>query len=119
MANTPRRITHRARALRRSETPAEERLWSRLRNRRLVGFKFVRQEPVGPFVVDFVCREAMLAIEVDGATHSTDAEVSNDKRREEHLTNLGYRVARFTNDEVYHQLEGVLETILSRLERQS
>jgi len=84
----------------------------------LAGLKFVRQEPVGPYIVDFVCREAMLALEVDGATHSTEVEVSKDRRREQYLLRLGYRLARFTNDEVYQRLDGVLDTILSRSERQ-
>jgi len=90
-----------------------------LRNRRLSGLKFVRQEPVGPFVVDFICREAMLAIEVDGATHSTEVEVSNDKRREAFLTQQGFRLLRIGNDDVYKHLDGVLETIIARIENRS
>jgi very-short-patch-repair endonuclease len=109
--------TRRARGLRREQTAAEARLWSRLRNRRLAGFKFVRQEPIGPYFADFVCREALLVVEVDGATHSTDEELSYDARRTRFLETRGYAVLRVLNTEVYAQLDGVLETILAALQR--
>jgi very-short-patch-repair endonuclease len=92
-------------------------LWRRLRNRLLGGFKFVRQEPIGPYFADFVCREEKLVVEVDGATHSTDDERRQDQTREQFLHDQGYRVARFGNDEVYRNIEGVLDTILAALER--
>jgi very-short-patch-repair endonuclease len=85
----------------------------------LASLKFVRQDPVGPYIVDLVCREAMQAIEIDGATHSTEAEVANDRRREAYLISQGLHVLRFTNDEVYRQLDSVLETIVSHIERRS
>jgi very-short-patch-repair endonuclease len=103
----------RARGLPRGQTEAERQLWRRLRNRGLGGFKFVRQEPIGPYFADFVCREEMLVDEVDGATHSTDEELAYDERRASHLSLMGYRVARVTNDEVYRNLDGVLDTILA------
>jgi very-short-patch-repair endonuclease len=107
----------RARELRQDQTEAERRLWRRLRNRALGGFKFARQEPIGPHFADFVCREEKLVIEIDGATHSTDDERCGDAAREQVLHDRGYRVARFGNDEVYRNIEGVLETILAALER--
>jgi very-short-patch-repair endonuclease len=73
--------TRRARSLRRTQTPAEARLWSKLRNRGLAGHKFVRQEPVGPYFADFLCRERALIVEVDGAAHSTSEELTQDARR--------------------------------------
>ena len=73
--------TRRARGLRRAQTPTEARLWSELRNRGLAGHKFVRQEPIGPYFADFLCRERALIVEVDGATHSTDEELAHDTRR--------------------------------------
>ena len=73
----------RARHLRKDQTEAERRLWRRLRNRLLGGFKFVRQEPIGPYFADFVCREENLIVEVDGATHSTDGERRHDGKREQ------------------------------------
>src|SRR5438477_1045618 len=78
MSFTPRRQTRRARSLRRADIPAEARLWSNLRGRRLQSFKFVRPEPIGPYIVDFLCREARLIVEVDGATHSEDREIAYD-----------------------------------------
>jgi very-short-patch-repair endonuclease len=116
MAFTPHRQLRNARALRRDETSAEALLWSRLRARRLNGFKFVRQAPVGPFIVDFLCREARLVVEVDGATHSEDREVAYDRRREAALAADGHCVVRVQNDDVYRRLDAVLETILAALE---
>ena len=90
-------------------------MWDKLRGRRLAGFKFVRQESIGPFYADFVCREEKLIVEVDGATHSTPEEVACDARRESFLRNFGYRILRVTNDDVFNNLDGVCETILAVL----
>jgi very-short-patch-repair endonuclease len=109
----------RARELRQNQSEAERRLWRRLRSRLLGGFKFVRQEPIGPYFVDFVCREEKLVVEIDGATHSTDDERFRDAKREEFLRERGYRIARFGNDEVYSNIEGVFDTILAALKRRS
>ena len=106
-----------ARALRRETTSAESRLWAELRNRQFKGFKFVRQEPIGLFIADFVCREARLVVEVDGATHSTVEEKRRDRRRTVLLQQVGYRVIRVQNDDVYHAMEGVLRTIAEALQR--
>jgi very-short-patch-repair endonuclease len=100
--------------MRKAETPAEKRLWSRLRSRRLSGLKFVRQEPVGTFIVDFVCNDLMLAIEVDGATHSTEERITSDQRRTKYLNRAGFGVLRFSNEDVYRRLENILETIIAR-----
>jgi very-short-patch-repair endonuclease len=108
--------TSRARALRSAATTAEARLWHGLRNRKLNGFKFVRQEPIGPYFADFCCREASLVVEVDGATHGETGEIAKDRLRTECLISRGYRVIRVQNVEVYENLDGVLETILAALE---
>ncbi|MFT3988813.1 endonuclease domain-containing protein [Aestuariivirga sp.] len=100
-----------ARKLRQAESPAEKRLWEQLRGRRLGGFKFVRRQPLDPFIVDFVCRENGLVIEVDGETHSTAAEVNYDAARTQKLGQLGYRVMRFGNEEVLHGMDEVLTLI--------
>ena|SRR5438105_5479430 len=104
-----------ARKLRRDPTNAESKLWAELRNRQLGNFKFVRQEPIGAYVADFVCREKRLVIEVDGATHSTDEEIRHDAARTAFLERLGYRVIRFQNDDVYNAMDGVVQTILMAL----
>ena len=108
--------TERARALRREPTDAEKRLWGKLRNGQLAGFKFVRQEPIRPYFADFACREPKIVIEIDGATHATDQEMAYDRRRETYLREQGYEVLRFHNIEIYENLDGVLETILAALE---
>ncbi|MBV8649918.1 MAG: DUF559 domain-containing protein [Alphaproteobacteria bacterium] len=106
------KTTGRARALRRNSTDAEGKLWLHLRGRQLGGCKFVRQEPIGRYYADFVCRELRLIIEVDGGQH---AENRYDDKRDTHLTALGYRVLRFWNTDVLTNVEGVLETILKEL----
>lgn len=115
MRGANRRSIPVARKLRRLTTSAESRLWAELRNRQLDNFKFVRQEPVGDYIGDFVCREARLIVEVDGATHSTEEEVRKDATRTASLVALGYNVIRVQNDDVYNAMEGVLDTILAAL----
>jgi len=107
--------TFRARELRGNATPAEKLLWKRMSNRQIGGYKFVRQEPIGRYFVDFVCREKHLVIEIDGATHSTESERAYDAQRTDFLQTQGYSVLRFLNDEVFKNIEGVLETILNAL----
>jgi very-short-patch-repair endonuclease len=97
---------------------AERRLWEAIRNRRLAGLKFVRQLPVGPYVADFACRERKLILEVDGATHGTESELRYDEKRTAFLQAEGFRVIRCWNDDVFTNLEGVLEGILLQLEEQ-
>jgi len=105
-ANSAR--TSRSRRLRRDQTDAERRLWYRLRSRQIEGAKFVRQDPIGPYVVDFVCRERRLIIEVDGGQHATDP---RDAKRDAWLRERGYRVMRFWNNDVLGNTDGVLEAI--------
>ncbi|MEZ5788134.1 MAG: DUF559 domain-containing protein [Xanthobacteraceae bacterium] len=102
----------RARRLRRNSTNAETRLWNRLRSRAVNGYKIVRQEPIGPYVVDFICRERRLVIEVDGGQHATD---KRDAARDAWLKQHSYRVVRFWNNEVLENIDGVLETIAAAL----
>src|SRR5437868_14241040 len=83
-----------AKHLRRRMTNAEIILWSRLRHDAVLGRRFRRQHPVGPYVADFACVPAGLIVEVDGGTHSTDAEIKHDARREKYLRARGWRVFR-------------------------
>ncbi|MAX01011.1 MAG: hypothetical protein CMN72_15525 [Sphingomonas sp.] len=103
----------RARRLRRDATPAEQHLWAELRGSRLSGYKFRRQQRLGPYIADFVCHSRRLVVEIDGDTHAHTQEYDN--RRTEFLTREGYRVVRFTNSEVLKNREGVLTDILIRL----
>src|SRR5579872_2153539 len=111
----PNRLTPLARSLRRNATSAERRLWQGLRRRQIAGLRFRRQVILGGFVADFACFDARMIIEVDGATHGTDQEIARDAARSAALAAQGYDVLRFTNDEVFHNLDGVLETIQMRL----
>jgi very-short-patch-repair endonuclease len=101
------------RGLRRQATEAETKLWFALRDRRLGGFKFVRQEAIGSYIVDFVCREKRLIVEVDGGQHS---ENRRDLTRDCALAADGYHVLRFWNSDVLGNRDGVLSVILAKLE---
>ena len=105
----------RARTLRRESTPAESKLWQHLRNRQLANFKFARQEPIGPYIADFVCRAKKLVIEIDGVTHETPEELAHDAARTAFLVREGYRVIRFANEDIFGDLSPVLETIIRHL----
>jgi very-short-patch-repair endonuclease len=100
--------TERARSLRQNSTDAERKLWHRLRSRQILGLKFVRQDPIGPYVVDFICREQRLIVEVDGSQH---ADSKRDAVRDHWLAEHRYRILRFWNNDVLNNIEGVLETI--------
>ena len=101
-----------ARRLRRESTSAELRLWNRLRSRAIDGHKFVRQQPIGRYVVDFICRERRLVIELDGGQH---ADNPRDLIRDQWLCEHNYRVLRFWNNDVMSNMDGVLETIAEAL----
>jgi very-short-patch-repair endonuclease len=105
-----------ARQLRRKQTDVERRLWSRLRDRRLAGWKFRRQMPIGSHIVDFCCPDAWLVVELDGGQHSHPGAISHDERRTAALEASGYFVARFWNREVVANLDGVCETVLNLLQ---
>jgi very-short-patch-repair endonuclease len=111
----PKRLIPVARKLRRNATSAERRLWQGLRRQQVAGFRFRRQVVLGDFIADFACFDARMVVEVDGATHSTDAEIAGDVARSAALTAFGFAVLRFTNDDVFRNLDGVLETIRMRL----
>ena len=103
----------RARSLRSNPTEAERKLWHVLRQKQLDGHRFRRQHPIGPFVVDFVCLEEKLVIEVDGGQHA--AQRDEDFKRTEWLAERGYRVIRFWNNEVLSNIGGVFERIRQAL----
>ena len=112
---TPKRTVQTARNLRQAMTPAEEQLWQHLRDRRLDGWHFRRQHPVGRFIVDFFCARAGLVVEVDGPIHLQQQ--AYDRERTALLEEeRGYRVIRFTNDEVMNDTAGVLQRIREALQ---
>jgi very-short-patch-repair endonuclease len=107
-------MKERVRDLRRNMTNAENRMWYYLRNRRLGGYKFVREHVIGQYIADFVCREKKLVIEIDGGQHM-DA-VEYDAVRTKDLETRGYRVLRIWNHEVFKNIQGVMDSILNLLE---
>jgi very-short-patch-repair endonuclease len=102
--------TPRARQLRKAGTIPERLLWARLRNGQLLGLKFRRQEPVGPYFVDFVCLASMLAIEIDGDSHIGRADY--DRERATEIEAAGFRILRVGNDDVVQDIDSVLTGII-------
>jgi very-short-patch-repair endonuclease len=98
--------------MRADSTKAENMLWQAIRNKQLEGFRFKRQVPIENYIVDFVCFEARLIIEVDGSQH---AESERDKVRDLALSSAGFRILRFWNDEVTHNLDGACRNVLIEL----
>jgi very-short-patch-repair endonuclease len=103
--------------LRNHSTDAERILWSRLKGRQLLGYQFRRQHGIGVFIVDFYCPESKLAIKIDGATHWTEAEREYDRRRQEYIELYRIDFLRFTNSDVYKNLDGVLTAIAGAMKK--
>ena len=112
MTGYTRETLAKAHRLRREMTDAERRLWSMLRNRQLAGAKFRRQQPIGPFIADFVCQDRRLIVEADGGQH---AENTTDARRTAFLKAKGYRVLRFWNNDILNNSDGVAQVIADAL----
>ena len=104
-----------ARRFRQDPSMEERRLWERLRGRKLEGAKFRRQGRIGPYIVDFVCLEARLVVEIDGPLHEREDRKQKDALRQRWLEQEGYRVLRFTTMESYHDIERVLNAIAAAL----
>ena len=104
-----------ARKLRREQTEVERKLWWALRNRQFAGFKFRRQQPIGPYIADFACFEAGLVIELDGAQHVSRQNEAYDHMRTEFLQREGFQVLRFPNHEINSNFETVLDAIVQHL----
>ena len=105
-----------ARGLRKRQTDAERALWNKLRSKQIEGVKFRRQQPIGPYIVDFVSLERKLIIEIDGGQHNERKVRGKDQEREEWLKEKGYQTLRFWNNDVLTNIEGVLERIKENLE---
>ena len=99
--------------MRRDGTKEEALLWIELKARRLGGYHFVRQLPIGPYIADFACRKAKLIVEVDGSQH---ADNPHDRRRDEYLRVQGWSTIRFWNDDVLKHRTSVCNTILAALD---
>jgi very-short-patch-repair endonuclease len=104
-----------AKNLRKKSTPGELKLWINLRSRRFIGLKFRRQCPLGSYIVDFVCIEKKLIIELDGGQHNEDAHQEYDKHRTEFLNGLGFTVLRFWNNEILLQFDAVMDRVYEQV----
>ena len=102
--------------LRKNMTDAEQTLWFYLRNNQLAGYKFRRQEAIDNYIVDFVCYKKKLIIELDGGQHNDEQNIEQDKIRQNYLEQQGFKILRFWNDNIFNNIEGVLDTILKNLE---
>jgi very-short-patch-repair endonuclease len=111
LRNVSTELRNTARALRHTMTPAEATLWEAIQDNKLAGLKFRRQHPLEKFILDFYCALHRLVIEVDGPIH--DEQQEHDAERTQILESLGYRVLRFRNEEVLHNLPDVLKRIIT------
>ena len=101
-----------ARNLRKQLTQQERILWQLLRNHSFYGYEFRRQYVIGQYIVDFVCREKKIIIEIDGGQHNTPEEIIYDKKRTEFLNSRGYKVIRFWNSDIDKNIDGVYKVLL-------
>ena len=106
----------RARTLRKTMSDGERKLWRALRAKQVEGLRFRRQHPIGKYIVDFVCLERRLVVEVDGGHHMEDEQIAHDARRDRWLNAEGYRVMRVPNAEVFSNIAGVVDTIWAALQ---
>ena len=107
-------LKQRSRDLRKNFTDAEQKLWQKLRNKQIDGNKFRRQFVLGNYIVDFICLDKRLIVEVDGGQHMDN--VDYDSQRDEWLKNQNFKVLRFWNNQVLNEIDSVLEVIVKNLE---
>ena len=100
-----------ARQLRNNMTPGEISLWKYVKGKQMMGYDFDRQRPIDEFIVDFYCKQLMLAIEIDGSSHDSEEAQKRDRQRQARLESLGVRFLRFTEHDAKYEVEGVLEVI--------
>ena len=104
-------INQNARELRKNMTPQERKLWNIIKNKQFYGYRFRRQFPIGRYIVDFVCRETKIIIEIDGGQHNQPEDIEYDKIRSEFLISEGYQVVRFWNNDIDKNILGVYEKL--------
>ena len=100
-----------ARKLRKEQTPQESKFWSMVRNHRFYDLEFKRQYPMGDYIVDFICREKKIIVELDGGQHNELENIEYDKQRSLYLEERGYKVVRFWNNDIDSNMKGVYETL--------
>ena len=106
-----------ARMLKKNSTIQEKRLWNLIKNRQFHNLRFKRQVPIGNYIVDFLCPERHIVIEIDGGYHLESEQAERDLARTDELNRMGYKVLRFTNEEVLGDIDRVLETIAEEIDK--
>ena len=108
-----------AKKMRSNMTPAETKMWRILRGKRFQDLKFKRQVLIGNYIVDFLCENKKIIIEIDGGQHNEELNIQSDNNRTHYLENNGYKVLRFWNDEVMKNIDGVMEVIFREVKEGS
>ena len=103
------KLKQNARNLRNNMTEQERKLWNIIRNRNFYGYRFLRQYVIGQYIVDFICREKKVVIEIDGGQHNESENIEYDKQRTKYLENKGYKVIKFWNNDIDSNIEGVYQ----------
>jgi len=101
---------HLAREMRNNPTSQEKTFWSIVKNRQFFGYRFLRQYCIGNYIVDFICKEKKIVIEIDGSQHTEFADYDNE--RTQYLNSLGYKIVRFWNNEIDNDIEGVYSKMI-------
>ena len=104
-------INQNARELRKNMTTHERKLWNLLKNKQFYGFRFRRQYPIEKYIVDFICREKRIIVEIDGGQHNIPKNINDDLIRDEFLKSQGYTVIRFWNNDIDNNIEGVYKEL--------
>ena len=110
-----KRLKELSRELRKNMTDAEKLIWSKIRRKQLKGYQFYRQKNIGNYIVDFYCPAAKLIVEIDGGQHYSKEGTEKDKVRDNYVLRLGFTVLRFSDREVFKNINGVLERIYEHL----
>ena len=105
------KFTELAKKLRKNSTQQEQKLWSLLKSKQYKNLKFKRQQPIGHYIVDFICREKWLIIEIDGGQHNQDNNIVYDEERTKYLESKGFKIIRFWNNDIDNNIEGVFDVI--------
>ena len=110
-ADTLKDNLEKAKELRKNMTPQERKLWNILRNHQFYGYEIRRQYPIDKYIVDFICRQKKIIIEIDGGQHNQIEAIEYDKKRSSDLSKLGYKVIRFWNNDIDKNLNGVYKIL--------
>ena len=110
------RLKQLARNLRNNSTLSEVLFWNEVKGKRINGFQFLRQKPIGNFIIDFYCPKLRLAIEIDGDSHGFDEAIQRDKFKEKYLSKLGIHLIRYDDNELKSNIQGTIDHLIDWIE---